>query len=253
MINNSYQHFEVGKVCCTSPTNGARKLVISVHIPKTAGTSLVAEIKRGVFGHFILDYTDRPMQTGVRVASCRLISRLQMRLRHKEMLRDVGIVHGHFLTGKYAFLHPIVDFITFMREPVSRVLSQYYYFKNVASKNSMTLRLNPNINLVAQGLVDIVEFARGDLLPHIYERFMDGMALEEFALVGITERYVESINLLNSMFGTAIEPKHERRTNHIQYLADYEHLLPELKAANRENTRIYELALKLFEQHLRRA
>ncbi|HVC29377.1 MAG TPA: hypothetical protein VNF48_07490 [Gammaproteobacteria bacterium] len=213
----------------------------------------MSEIKRGAFGRYLLDYDDRPNSAKVRNRLRRLGSRLRVRIHHRELLRKYDIVHGHFFTNKYSFLYPNVDFLTFMREPVSRLLSHYYYFKHVASKNPVTVQKNPDIVLVAQGRMDLVEFARADARTCIYERFTSGIALDAFRLIGITERYAESINVLNSIYGTAIEPKHERRTNYTQYASGYEHLLPELRIANRENTRIYEAALKLFEQHLRQS
>jgi len=45
----------------------ARKLLVSVHIPKTAGTSLTVEIRRGALGRHRLDYgiCPRPAACGI--------------------------------------------------------------------------------------------------------------------------------------------------------------------------------------------
>ena len=164
------------------------------------------------------------------------------------LLRDYDVIHGHFLVQKYTFLLPQAMFITFMREPVSRLLSHYYYFKHVASKNPVTVSRNPDICLVAEGKLGLVEFARSEAMSRMYERFTIGLPLDAFALVGITERYTESVERLNRIFGVHVGVRHERRSGHEKYAAEYERVLPELREANRENSRIYAEAVRLFER-----
>jgi len=182
----------------------------------------------------------------------RVRERFQARLHPAQLLSDYDVIHGHFLVKKYAFLYPRADFITFMREPVPRLLSHYYYFKHVASKNPVTVSRNPDIARVASGELGLVEFARSESMRHLYARFTGGLALEHFALVGITERYAESVAWLNRRLGTALESRHERRSDYERYAAEFEPLLPELRDANRDNARLYAEAVRLFEQALRR-
>jgi hypothetical protein len=178
----------------------------------------------------------------------RLRSRLGTRLQARRLLQRYDVIHGHFLVEKYAFLHQQARFITFMREPVSRLLSHYYYFKDVASKNPVTVSRNPAIMQVARGELGLVEFARSEAMQHLYARFTAGLPLQDFALVGITERYEESVATLNRLLGVAVEARHERRSGYEKYAEEYRRLLPDLEAANRENMRIYTEAVRLFEQ-----
>lgn len=210
----------------------------------------MSEIKRGVFGNYMFDNVDRPTSMRLRYKVRRLFSRFQARMYQEKLLRDYGVIHGHFKVRKYVFLYPHADFLSFMREPVSRVLSHYYYFKHVASKNPTSVRRNPDITRVVRGDIDLVEFARLYSMVNLYGLFTDGLPLDKFAFIGITERYAESIALLNRMFNTDIVPRHEHRTDYMQYAAEYSHLLPDLKNANRENIRIYDAAVRLFEQRL---
>jgi len=226
-------------------------LLISVHIPKTAGTSLIAEIKAGKLGRHLLDNEDRPTSMALPDRLRRLRSRVGTRVQRRRLSQRYDVVHGHFLVEKYAFLYPQADFITFVREPVSRVLSHYYYFRDVASRNAAALAYNPDVGLVASGRLSLLDFARSDAMKNLYERFTRGLALEDFAMVGITERYVESVALLNRRFGTSMEARHERHGGHERHRDEYAPLLAELEAANRENRRIYDAALSLFEEKLR--
>ena len=169
----------------------------------------------------------------------------------RRWLSRYDVVHGHFLVEKYAFLYPHATFITFLREPVARLLSAYYYLKHIASKNPHTTGNSPRISRIVDGRMDLVEFARDPFMTHIYRNYFGTFPLERFALIGITERYAESIGMLNTLFATDIVPTHERKSDYQRFEEEYRHLMPELREANEENTHIYEQAVALFEKRLR--
>lgn len=198
-----------------------------------------------------MDNEDRPTSLVFKNRLRRLGTRIATRLHARELLDRYDVVHGHFLVEKYAFLHPRADFTAFLRDPVPRLISHYYYFRDVASKNPVTVGKNPDIMRVARGEVDIVEFARSEAMRDLYPRFLAGLALERFRLIGITERYAESVACLNRLLGCALEARHERRSGAESHAEEYRHLLPELERANRENQRIYDAALSLFDKRLR--
>lgn len=228
----------------------SHKTIISVHIPKTAGTSLLAEIKHGAVGKYLLDYHDRPATTGWRDRLRRGVNYLKARRDGSMLLRNYDIIHGHFHVGKYAFLYPDADFITFMRDPVERVISCFYYFKYVASRNPATVKRNPNITLVANNQLDLIEFARLDMMKDIYSRYIGGWPLEKFKFIGITEQFRESIMILNKIFGINLAERHERPGNNEKYENEYRPYLRELRAANHENMRIYEAVVHLFNKKM---
>lgn len=225
------------------------KLIVSMHVPKTGGTSLMKEIQAGAMGRYFLDY-ERP-GAGQPFIWKKLILKkqyLMARLHKHRLLNNYDVIHGHFPIRKYIFLYPKVDFITFLREPVSRILSAYYYFKDVASKNPRSVHNNPNILLVSQNKLSLLEFAARYVMRSIYSILISGLTLQEFTMIGITERYQDSIALLNKMYGMQIKVRHERNNDYKRYEDEYRPLLPELYALNKKNTLIYEEALRVFDE-----
>jgi hypothetical protein len=223
----------------------SRPTIISVHVPKTGGTSLLVEIQRGVFGRYLLDYEDRPNSMRVRHRIHRTASMAGVRLRPGKML-TYGIIHGHFRVSKYAFLYPRAIFITFLREPVARIISAYAYLKHVLSKDPEAYRYNPYLELICNRQMDLVEYARLEVFRHLYDRLVGGLSLDKYAFIGITEEYSRSVLLLAKLLSVDINVRHELRNPQDDYLAEYGRFMPELVSANRENTAIYQQALRIL-------
>lgn len=227
-------------------------LIVSVHIPKTGGTNLTREIRAGKFGRFLIDRRKpAPFGSKTLARAGDAVSRLGLRLKRSELLRDYDIVHGHFPVRKYAFLHPEARFITFLRDPVARTLSAYYYLKYVASRNPASVRHNPMIQQLVEGRISLLEFGTSPTMVRAYQEYTRGLPLERFTLIGITERYTDSLHMLDALFGVRLELRHERRNDHREHEDEYGPLLPALRAAHRANIGIYERALGLFESRLR--
>jgi hypothetical protein len=81
-----------------------------VHIPKTAGTSVVSWIQAC---------------GGFRVCPDNLWSQLLQ--RDRETLRDYDFFAGHFYTGLAAYLGRDLNTFTFLRNPVNRSISHYLH------------------------------------------------------------------------------------------------------------------------------
>ncbi len=95
----------------------ARPTVLLMHIPKTAGTAF----RDAIGANFLLSEIAYlyPSAPGFLVKDLRALS--------LEQLRVLRLVIGHFQFGIHEFLPQPAEYITVVREPGARVLSQYRY------------------------------------------------------------------------------------------------------------------------------
>lgn len=113
--------------CMTAATPQFRPLV-SLHLPKTAGTSFGLALAEHFGAAFWPDY-DFPAMQVPRIRRELGTIAAGWRLR-AQMPQSVRCVHGHFLPLKYRIaLGRHADFAVWLREPVDRLLSHYHFWR----------------------------------------------------------------------------------------------------------------------------
>lgn len=166
-------------------------MVVSVHIPKCAGTSF-----RFVLRHL---YADRVWDNYGRVFS---------REQSRAGIVPAGIrcIHGHFLADAFDGLYPRRELITWVRHPVERVAATYYHQLRTPDWRDDCCRL-----LHERGL-GLRQFAELDWMRNTSSRYAAGKPVSAFAFVGVVERFSDSLELFRRRFA----PNHlfpEPRTN----------------------------------------
>ena len=113
----------------TEPVAGnTPPLLISLHMPKTAGVSFGAALQEYFGQRYLGDYSDFPLNTPTLERHRQAIDAC---LHAKDGdFKDVSCIHGHFLPAKYLLLadRRPCRFITWLREPVARLVSHYHYW-----------------------------------------------------------------------------------------------------------------------------
>jgi hypothetical protein len=162
-------------------------MIVSLHFPKTAGTSFARSLEEHFGGAFLRDYADLPINAP---ALERNRHAVQACLENERKdFSNVECIHGHFLPLKYLLLgvRREVKFITWMREPVERLASHYGYWLN--SYNPSTA---PSLHRrVVEEKWSLERFCLGPELQNFYGQFLWGFSLERFDFVGIVEHYEE--------------------------------------------------------------
>ncbi len=160
-------------------------MLVSVHLPKTGGSSLLASIEGAYGSSLLLDNDDRPINTPPLKRKTAAISHCM-----KNTSRDfeaVCCIHGHFMPLKYLFLLRSVDvqFVAWLRDPIERLASHYFYWlKNYDPHTAGALRRR----VVEEGW-PLERFCLAPELRNFYSQFFWGFPIRCFDFVGITEYY----------------------------------------------------------------
>lgn len=161
-----------------------RRDIVFVHIPKTAGTSLRKAFEQSAKNNLILkDYGNSPETTPALSA---LIKEQRLAdLRQKFDRPNRGIfVSGHVPAKRYWPFFHAESFVTFVRNPVDRVLSEYNHFVSHYGWNK-----------------PVEEFVATPRFRNLMARTLDGVDLAAFGFIGITEEFERSVEQLRSFVG----------------------------------------------------
>lgn len=214
--------------------------LVSVHIPKTAGTSFRNTLQ-AVYGESAVARLD------INLGSKDIKFNEQAFTAHK-VPSSVRVVHGHFcpadLQATFA-LQPEVPYITWLRDPVDRVASNYYYLaKRLAEELDESGR---GLNILSKMQRTLMEYARAKNNCNRMSRFLNGISLTQLAFVGIVEHYHEDLAELSRLLNWPHAPEYKYNTTGTSYhlTADERAEIAEL---NREDMALYQTALELREQ-----
>ena len=103
--------------------------IIFLHLPKAGGTTL-----RQIFYDQYRHLTKEEIYTVNRTKETPAFVELD-----KTKLSEIKVLIGHFSHGIHEYLGENFTYITFLREPISRTLSQYYYSKGCNINSSPPL------------------------------------------------------------------------------------------------------------------
>ena len=182
--------------------------IISLHLPKTAGTSFVYTLKNYFGEKIFLDYSDLPISISIQA---RAKSAIQKSLE----IADSGLlgwkcVHGHFLPFKYLLLstHTKLHFITWMRHPLYRAISHYNYWQKTYDPRTSL----PHQKKVIEGCWSLEDFCFSNEYRNLYSQYLWGFPLEYFKFIGVTEFFDEDFKFFTKKW-LSIDVKPTRLNN----------------------------------------
>jgi hypothetical protein len=180
--------------------DGEYDTLIFLHIPKTAGTTLRKILERQYRHSGILEVYDKRVLDHLELEGTEILRQVP--------LRETGLLAGHIVFGWHRFLPGRAVYLTMLRDPVDRVVSLYYY-----------VREDPRMPLhfaVRDGSVGLEDYLKRGLDPEASNGqtywLSGGLSGEEalrwakrnldfFPVVGIQERFDESLVLFRRVFG----------------------------------------------------
>lgn len=226
--------------------------LIFVHIPKSAGTSLMKSIAERVGDddmHCILDkvgakgYLHRNLEATAHAIRCKPFG--------------YRVYFGHFMAIKYARCNGRgfarregCCYATMLRDPLQRAMSHYHFWKrtDVSGHRIWERFIKENWSLE--------RFLLSDELCNLQSRFFWGFPLRRFDMVGLAERYEESLTMLGRIFPPLSNlPSLTANVNPVRpddgtYNIDLR-LVDAFKQRNQLDYALYSTAVTMFEQQRR--
>jgi hypothetical protein len=178
-------------------------MLISIHIPKTAGTSFGALLRQRFGTGLLEDYEDRPL---ARAAVPRLAQAVAQWPASHRRLAGYDAVHGHFLALKYLPVRG--DVVTWLRHPAQRVVSRYeHYRRDVAAERRL-----PPVAGLRPGLT-LDEFSRIPRFRNTCAKYLRGFPRQRVACYGFSEDVAEGLARMQRVLGLELGPSLHANAN----------------------------------------
>jgi len=181
-------------------------MLISLHLPKTAGTSFSSSLEDFYGSTLLRDYADLPINTP-NFKRNMYASRMCI-LNGIKSLKNVQCIHGHFLPLKYLLCRD-TKFVTWMRDPIERLASHYFYWLRTYDPTNAPL-LHKR---VVEEKWSLEHFCLGPELRNFYNQFLWGFSFKRFDFVGITEYYDTELEYFSNEFLETTLPLHRKNEN----------------------------------------
>lgn len=209
--------------------------IVSLHIPKTAGTSFRTILK------------DKIGES--RVVRLDIHDENDIRLNEKAFTKDklkkkIKVVHGHFrfvdIREKFD-LEPSVKYITWLRDPVERVMSHYYYLIKMAAIKMGEQAEDEILSKIGKTLE---EYVIHDQNRNEMSYFLEGSSLDDFDFIGIQKDFENELSRFRKVMGWSnIQNQRHNVTGYKKPSVDKE-TVEFIKSYNKKDVEIYEEALK---------
>lgn len=234
---------------------------VFIHIPKTAGTSVCRLLSDSVF-----------FKKFRRLNPTRFTHPKDFLRGVEDQLQEVinsgryECVGGHFGFGAHPKLTRPQDYFVMLREPVDRVISEYYYmfqqgfyYKELIDSEKLTLGgylHHPEtayLNNLQTRLISGVSYDSGDEVTE--EMFLLAVEnLKKFVAVGLTERFHESVGLYHVKMNWSRTPLSAfTNQNNLRPAMDKisETELEQVKEREKYDLALYREAEKIFYKELK--
>ena len=171
---------------------------ISVHVPKTAGTTFLKLISSVYGKNFKSDYLD--------------IMNLNSTILHGDKPSNIipnnihkyKVIMGHFRASKYLYLKR--PYIAWVRNPVDRAISHFYFWKSLWKKGRKR-NWDPKLSKLFESKWSVIDFSQMFSNQMCY--FLD-CDLKKFKFIGISENFDSELLRFKKIFGVEINSPKKR-------------------------------------------
>ncbi|MBX2881420.1 MAG: hypothetical protein KTR32_15860 [Granulosicoccus sp.] len=203
-----------------------------VQIPETAGSNLrLAACRLWGSNSIVSDYGPANRHTSEAVLELIHLEKDYHRFKTYLDTENIAMFTSHSPLRQLRRIFPVNDIVTFLRNPVDLVISRY----------------DASVREGYKG--DLLSFASNRVHQNIQSRFLHSVPLELLGFVGLSERFAESLTLLNAQYdcnlseltATTAGPEHQDCSAKIKQ---------QIAKLNQDDIELYETAKQLFETRL---
>lgn len=186
-----------------------KKVLIFVHIPRTAGTTLHTVIDRQFPADTVFNILGGDVRKSI----------TEFKSLPEEERQGIRCLKGHMAFGLHEYLPRPAVYVTMLRNPVDRVISHYYHVletpgnilhheivsKNMSLRDYVSRAVTPQLTNGQTRLISGVERADSitgsdPVSAEIFERALSNLR-DRFDILGICERFNESLILFKRHLG----------------------------------------------------
>jgi len=211
--------------------------LISIHIPKSAGTSFRRTLEK-VYGKRNVLRID-------------IVGKQNRRIRFDDKLvtnpsipNHIRVIHGHFNYEQLLEHFEIssdIPIITWLRRPESRVISDYFYLEKQLKSNTN----ERGERILRRMQRSLMEYARLEKFQNLMTRYMRGMKLEDFFFIGIVENYSDDLKILAQKLNWRIDPEYNvNKSGNYKDRVSEEHR-EAIRQMNIQDVQLYESVVNL--------
>jgi hypothetical protein len=184
-----------------------RPVILHLHIPKTGGTTL----NKYIYKHWSTEKTyvaeDNHLHSGVYYFPTGFLhegaARLPDSLSRVLLRNDLRAIVGHFCYGMHRYVNRPWAYVTLLRNPLDRILSLYYHLSPTGAINIEEFISNPTYKIFendqTRRLAGIDP--KSDRCTKQTLCRAKANLHQHFSVVGVTERFDETLVLLKRKFG----------------------------------------------------
>lgn len=188
---------------------GTAQTLIFLHIPKAAGTTMLPILVRQYEKKSVLPVYGENKIRGIEAIE-------KIRDFPAEQRMRIRVLVGHMKFGLHEYLKPPATYITFLRRPIERIVSQYNYVRRNPDHYLFEKFMAKDMDIgefVASGISDETDNGQtrlisgagdsipfGECSPDLLQIAKKNIS-EHFAFVGLSERFDESLLIMKDMFG----------------------------------------------------
>lgn len=193
-------------------------LFISVHLPKTAGTSFADSLGQAFGDGLRLDYDERPLNRHPAIRKLRALKLGAAHARRGICDDTTRCIHGHILPIAYSRFRDRGEpvFLTWLRHPLDRLQSHYnYWLDSYEEQTAGALHRR-----VVEEAWSFERFALSRELKDIYQAFLWRFPAPRFTFIGITEYYAEDLAYLSEEVLRSPVPESRKNVGNSQARAE---------------------------------